>query len=133
MSDPIRYPENHILGVVDTADQVSSAIQALTAGGFLASELGVTCGTDAADALDATTGRRGLAGLAIRIAERLGIENDEMALKERYEQALRDDKFVVSAAAGTEERRAVAARILKEHGGHFINFLGRYSMERMHP
>jgi len=132
-AQPMRYPENHVVGVVDTPEQLRSAVQALREGGFLTSELDVTCGTGAADALDATTGRTGLAGLAIRVAERLGIENDEMATKERYEQAMRDGHFVVSASAPTDERKALAATILQEHGGHFINFLGRYTMVRMHP
>ena len=116
----MQYPENHVVGVVDTPEQLRSAAKALTGGGFLTSELGVSCGTDAADALDATTGRT-------------GIENDEMAVKERYEQALRDGHFVVAISAPTEERKALAAKILQEHGGHFVNFLGRYTMVRMHP
>jgi hypothetical protein len=132
-AQPVQYPENHVLGVVDTPEQLRSAAKALTGGGFLTSELGVSCGTAAADALDATTGRTGLAGLAIRIAEKLGIENDEMAVKERYEQALRDGRFVVAISAPTEERKALAAKILQENGGHFVNFLGRYTMVRMHP
>lgn len=132
-AQPIRYPENHVVGVVDTPDQLRSAVQALTQGGFLTSELDVTCGPGAADALQATTGRTGFAGLAIRFAERLGMENDEMETKERYEQALRDGRFVVSASAPTDERKTLAAKILQEHGGHFINFLGRYTMVRMHP
>jgi hypothetical protein len=130
---PMHYPENHVVGVVDTPEQLWSAAKALTGGGFLASELAVSCGTSAADALEATTGRTGLADLAIRVAEKLGIENDEMAVKERYEQALRDGRFVVAVSAPTDERKALAAKILQEHGGHFVNFLGRYTMVRMHP
>lgn len=132
-AEPPRYPENHVLGVLDTPDQVRSAVNALAEEGFLSSELDISCGKAAADAIDATSGRSGLSGLAIRVAEWLGIENDEMAVKERYEQALRDGHFVVSAAAQTDERKELAARILWEHGGHFINFLGRYTMMRMHP
>jgi hypothetical protein len=45
-----------------------------------------------------------------------------------YEAALRDGDFVVSVAAGTDERKDVAARILLDHGAHFVNFLGRYTM-----
>jgi len=132
-AEPVRYPENRVLGVLDTPEQLRSAVTALRNAGFLTSELDVSCGARAADALGESTGRTGLAGLAIRVAERLGIENDEMAVKDRYEQALRDGRFVVSAAVPTDERRELAGRVLREHGGHFINFLGRYSMEFMHP
>ena len=71
----------------------------------------------------ASTGRTGLAGLAIRIAEKLGIENDEMAAKEHYEQALRDGRFLVAVSAPTDERRALAASLLRENGGHFVKLL----------
>ena len=48
-----------------------------------------------------------------------------------YEAALREGHYVVSVAAGTDERRDVAARILSDHGGHFVNFLGRHTMQMM--
>ena len=128
----VRYPENHVVGVVDTPDQVRSAVDALSNAGFRTSEISVTSGRAAADALDASTGRTGLANLAIRIAERIGIANDEMEAKDRYEQALRDGQFTVSVLAPTDERKDVAANVLREHGGHFITFLGRRTIEFLH-
>lgn len=130
---PVRYPTNHVVGVVDTAEQLKSAVTALTGGGFLASEVEVVCGPAAADALAKSTGRTGLTNLAMRVAERFGVWDDEMEMKARYEQALRDGRFLVSTLAPTEERRALAARILEDHGGHLINFLGRFSIVPLHP
>ena len=132
LAESVRYPINHVIAVVDTAGQVRPVAHALMEGGFLDSEIEVTCGQAAADALDANTGRTGLAHLAIRLAERLGISNDEMAVKERYEQALRDGQFVVLVAAPTDERKTKAGQILRDHGAHFINFMGRFSMEVLH-
>jgi len=129
----VRYPENHLLGVVDAPEQLSTTLAALTDAGFRDSEVSVACGTAAADALDASTGRTGLANLAIRIAERIGIANDEMAVKDRYEQALRDGRFVVSVLAPTDERRELAATVLHDHSGHFINHLGRRTIEVLYP
>ena len=131
-AEPIRYPENHVLGVVDAPDQVSTVAAALADAGFRSSEISVVSGPAAADALHSSTGRTGLAHLAIRIAERIGIEDDEMETKEGYEQALRRGGFVVSVLAPTEERKDVAAKVLRDHGGHFIHFLGRRTIERIH-
>lgn len=83
-TEPVRYPTNHVVAVVDTADQLTSAARALKEGGFLDSEIEVVSGQAAADALDASTGRTGLAHLAVRLAERLHVANDETAVKERY-------------------------------------------------
>lgn len=132
-AEPMLYPENHVLGVVDSLEQLAAATAALTSAGFRQSEVTVTSGQAAADALHSTSGRTGLANLAIRIAERLGIADDEMEVKQRYEQAFRDGKFVVSVLAPTDERRNLAGQILREHGSHFINFLGRRTIQFMHP
>ena len=126
-----RYPTDHVLGVIDTRDQVREAWNALTSSGFLAAEVTVASGPAAADALDENTGRTGLAHLAIRIAEHLGVGNDEMAVKQRYEDALRDGRYVVAVLAPTEERRELAAMILRDHGAGSVNFLGRFAIEPM--
>lgn len=129
----VRYPADHVLGVVDTPEQLIAAVAALRDARFLDSEIDVWRGQAAADALDASTGRTGLAHLVIRVAERLGASNDEMAMKERYEQALRDGGFVVAVFAPTSERTELAAQTLREHDGHFINWMGRFTIEPLHP
>lgn len=128
---PIRYPVNHVLGIIDTADQVRSAVGALVAGGFLDSEVDVGCGNAAADAMDVNTGRTGLSHLAVRIATKLGLADTEMEVKERYEQALRDGRFVIAVDAPTDARKEKATQIITAHGGHFVNFLGRFAIEWM--
>lgn len=130
--ETIEYPTNHLVAIVDTQDELKSAMAALTAGGFLESELDVGAGEQLADAVGATTGRGGWSDLAMRFANRLGVPNDESIMKDRYEQALRDGHFVVTVLVPTDERKNVAARILAEHGAHFINYLGRLTIESMH-
>ena len=127
----IRYPTNHVVAVIDKEVALIAAVDSLTSGGFLDSEIHVNCGTAEADRLKASTGRGGLSGVAIRIAQNLGIEDDEMALKSRYEQAMRDGGYVVRVAAPTEERKERAADVLRKHGAHSINFLGRFLVEGM--
>ena len=131
--ESVRYPTNHVIGVVDTVEQLTSAARALRRGGFLDSEIEIVCGPGAADALGENTGRTGLAHLAIRLAERLGIADEEMEVKDRYEQALREGRFGISVLAPTEERKTRAGQILRDHGAHFVNFLGRFSIETLHP
>lgn len=128
-AETIRYPTNHVIGVVDTQAQLASAAGALASGGFMTSEIRVHCGVESADALKASTGRTGLAGLAIRIAERIGVDNIEMEFKSSYEQAMRDGQFVVLVAAATAERKDRAMQLLTEHGAHTVTFHGRYSIE----
>jgi hypothetical protein len=129
----VRYPTNTVLGVIDAQEELERAVAALTGGGFLAEEIQVATGPAAADAVHASTGRGGLANLAVRIAERLGIQDDEMEFKSHYEQALRDGRFVVMVAAATEARKARATEVLREHGAHAVSFHGRFTIEGLVP
>ena len=120
-----------MLSIIDTREQLEAVTQALEASGFLDAEISVTCGQAAADALRVSTGRSGLTDLVIRVASRLGLQNEESETKDRYEQALRDDQFVVGVLASTDARKELAAQLLATRGAHFINYLGRFSIERL--
>lgn len=131
--EAVRYPENRVVGILDTVDELTATIDALTTGGFLPSEVEVLCGQAAARRLHENTGRTGLANIAMRLAAGLGLADDEMAVKDHYEHALRDGHFLVAVLAQTDERKDLAARILHEHGARFVNFLGRFTIEAMVP
>jgi hypothetical protein len=132
-AEPVRYPTHNIVGVLDTADQLAAAIRDLTSGGFLESEIDVAHGPAAADRVDAATGRGGIAGLAIRIAEKLGLQNEESEFKNHYEEAMRSGQFVIRIAAPSEERKDRAAEILKQHGGHAVAYFGKYTIRKLVP
>ena len=130
---PEGYPTNHVLGVVNSEEEAARTVEALTSGGFLDSEVHVAAGQAAADALHARTGRMGVGNLMIRIAERLGVADDEMEVKARYEQALRDGHFLLLVEAPTEARKERATRILGAHGAHSVNYMGRFSRTALIP
>jgi hypothetical protein len=132
-SGKLSYPSQHVVAVLDTADQVADAVQELVASGFLISEVQVGCGTATADALAATTGRKGLAGLAVRIAEAIGYENFEMRVKAVVVQALRDGRYVVLVPAPERERKDLAVRILTSHGAHSVSYHDRLTVEAIVP
>lgn len=127
----VEYPENHLVSVVDTREQLESVVRALESSGFLDSEISVSSGQAAADALAETTGRSGLTNIVIRVARSLGLQNEESETKDRYEAALRDGRYVVAVLAPTDARKELAAQLLASHGGHLISFLGRRTIEHL--
>ena len=129
----LSYPTQHVVAVLDTADQVADAVKELVASGFLMSDVQVGCGTATADALAATTGRKGLAGLAVRIAEAIGYENFEMRVKAVVEQALRDGRYVALVAAPERGRKDLAVGILTSHGAHSVSYHDRLTVEAIVP
>jgi hypothetical protein len=129
--EPVRYPENAVVGIIDTVEQLEDAVTSLEDGGFLASEIEVLHGQAAATKLSEATGRTGFAGLAMRVIASIGLPNDETAMKNRYAEALQKGWFLVSVLAPTKERQQLATNLLHDHGGKFVNFLGRYTIEQM--
>lgn len=129
----VRYPKNNVVAVIDTLEELEELVNTLTGGGFLESEIKVVHGQAAADKLRSSTGRSGLAHLAMRLVASIGLPNDETATKDRYAKALTDGRILVLVEAPTDERKELAAKLLREHGGKFVNFLGRYTIEPMIP
>jgi hypothetical protein len=46
---------------------------------------------------------------------------------------MRDNRFVVSVATPTQERKDRAAAILRQHGGHTVSFFGKHAIEYTTP
>jgi hypothetical protein len=128
-TEPIQYPTHNLVGVLDTFEQLRGATTDLLSQGFLESEINVAQGKAAADQVDATTGRGGVAGFALRIAEKLGLQNQELEFKDHYEQAMRSGRFVIRVAAPSEERKDRATEILKRHGAHSVAYFGKYTIQ----
>ena len=63
--------------------------------------------------------------------DRFGAAGDEVDARHEYEQALRDGHVNVLVLAPTDERKQRAAEILRQHGGHFINFFGNLQLEQL--
>jgi hypothetical protein len=91
----------------------------------------LACGPELADRIRATSGRPGLVGRILEVLDGFGAAGDEIDHRHEYEQALREGAVNVLVVAPTEERRQRAAEILRQHGGHFINFYGRLRIEQL--
>ena len=57
--EPVVYPTNHVLGIVDTREQANALVAALEGSGFLGSEVEARSGVQDADDLRASPGRSG--------------------------------------------------------------------------
>ena len=125
------YPLNHVISIMPTEKEAIAAFDSLIANGFLESEVTLGSGPELADRIRATSGRSGLVGRILQVLDRFGAGGDEMDDRHEYEQALRDGAVSVLVLAPTEERKQRAAEILRLHGGHFINFFGRFEIEQL--
>jgi len=131
--DPLQYPTNNIVAVIDTARQTQDAVDALERVGFPETEIGVGCGAELADRLSETTGRSGFADMAMRFSATLGLPNEEAEARARYERAMRDGHYVVAVLVTTDERKEQARQILAAHGARDLGYFGRFVIERLRP
>ena len=102
-------PNNHVVAVLHDRAAADRAVQALMASGFLQSETYLTAGEAAADALRVNTGQSGLVNWAIKLAERIEVQ-DDMEVKALYQQAMREGRVLLGVAAPTDERQVAKRR-----------------------
>ena len=118
----LRQPRNKIVGIVDTPEEVQSAIVELNNAGFGEDAIDVLCGKEGADRLDVTGGKHGPLARLYRFVEQA------KNLRE-YQQDLLSGHFLIAIEAAEEDKRAQALTILRSHGGHRVNFYGKWAVE----
>ena len=129
--DEFPYPEGRVVAILDTVEHMWDAVESLVTVGFLETEIDIVHGTTAAEKVAAGTGRRGLTHVVMKLAAKIGLPNDEMAQRQRYEEALRTGHFVLAVETPTEQRKVLASQIIHKEGGRFIHYFGESTFEVM--
>jgi hypothetical protein len=125
----IGYPTGALLSVIPDAEAAAAAAAALRAAGIPDHEITILRGEEGADRLDGTGAVNGLiARLRRLVSFTLMDQLVDMAL---YERAVRDGHVVVMVKPRSEAQKAEAIAVLRKHGGHFINFYGRFATEEI--
>ena len=123
----LTYPTNKVLAIVNTPEQLKSAVGELNQTGFGEGKIDVLCGQKGADRLDVTGEHHGFLARLYRFIEKFGdMETENLR---DYEHELRGGHFLLAVEVPDEERRAQVAQILESHGGHRINFYGRWEVQ----
>jgi len=124
----IGYPTDSLLAVLPDAESAAAAAADLRAAGVLDRDITILRGDEGADRLDGTGSQNGvIARLRRLVSFTLMDQLVDMAI---YEQAVRDGQVVLMVKArGTH--KAAAIDIVRRHGGHFINYYGRFATEEL--
>jgi hypothetical protein len=125
----IGYPVGSLLAVLPDAESAAAAAAALHAAGIPDRAITILRGLEGADRLDGTGSVNGvIARLRRLVSFTLMDQLVDMAL---YEQAVREGQVALMVQPRDEERKAAAIAVLREHGGHFINYYGRFATEEI--
>jgi hypothetical protein len=118
-----------LIGVLDTPEAAAAATSALLAAGVEAASIETFEGAEGAAAFDPSGARRGIAGRLYRIVEFSWA--DQAPDFAWYEAAAREGRTVISVRVRGQRHVAHAARIIAEHGGHFLNHFGWFETQEL--
>lgn len=127
---PIPYPLHSVLGIVDQPSGVEAVVTRLADAGVPAESVEVVCGAQARQRLDAFRQQHGLKAHLARIVQSL---SDERPIADRYEEALRADRFLVIAPAADGEQGQEVGEVIRDTGGHFVNYYGPNTITTIAP
>jgi hypothetical protein len=125
----IGYPTDSLMAVLPDPPSAAAAAAALRAVGIPDRDLTILRGPEGADRLDGTGAINGvIARLRRLVSFTLMDQLVDMAI---YEQAVREGQAVLMTKPRDDARKATAIKVLREHGGHFINYYGRFATEEV--
>jgi hypothetical protein len=115
---PDRRPTYFVAGVIDDRDAFEAALRELADAGFARSSLGIRYGQAGIDAFTSRPRHR--------FAELLSDQSDYI---DRYAEELRRGHHAVRVPlrAPLDAQRALARRILSDHGAHHMVSAGRWT------
>ena len=125
----IGYPTDHLLGAFRDPAEAAAASAEIVALGIPAGDVTVLQGDEGARRLDGTGAANGLLARARRLVSFTIMDQlPDMAM---YERAVRDGGAVVMVRVRGDEAKAAVADVMRRHGGHFINYYGRFATEEI--
>jgi hypothetical protein len=125
----IGYPTDSLLGVVPDAETAARVAAALKAAGIPDRDITILRGEESASRFDPTGAIHGLLARIRRIVSFTVM--DQLPDMAWYDAAIRAGHAVVMAKVRGDDRKTEAVRILRDHGGHFINYYGRFATEEI--
>ena len=126
-------PTNKVVGIIADPSDAKAALRDLRAAGFTADEIEVLMSEEAAQRIDVTGEGHEASVHIVRSTQKPPAYYDAPVIVRRVEQELLAGHYLIGVAAKEPEARESALDILKSHGGHFINFYGRWAAEALEP
>jgi hypothetical protein len=121
-------PTNKVVGVVDNDGDAEAALIDFSNAGFAGDELELLTKEAGARRVDVSSEVR---VHVVDLAKRVPAFYDAPVIVKRIEEELRAGHHLIGVLAKDADAREQARKILKSHGGHFINFYGRWAAESL--
>jgi hypothetical protein len=120
--------KNKVIGILSTPEELHAAVTELNNAGFQKEQVQVLCGEKGSERLDVAGERHGFLAKVYRTVEKMGVESKDLS---EYESELLGGHFLLAVDVPDEDERMQVLNIFKAHGGHRVNFYGRWAIERL--
>lgn len=121
----VGYPTHCVVGVIDDAAGAEAAVKALAAATF-PNQVAIARGVEGAEEIDPTGEQHGLLARIIRLLQFTTMDGEQA---DRYAGEARADHSVLFVHLENYDHVQEVRAILKEQGGHFINWYDRLYFE----
>ena len=125
----IGYPTDSLVAVLPDAERAATAAAALKAAGIPDRDITVLRGDEGASRFDPTGATHGLFTRLRRIVSFTVM--DQLPDMAWYDAAIRAGQAVVMVRVRGDDRKTRVIEILRNLGGHFINYYGRFATEEV--
>lgn len=126
-------PTNKVIGIIDDASDAKAALLDLRAVGFTAEALELLTGEEGAQRIDLSDEEREVSVHIIGLTQKPQAYYDAPGLVTQIEQELKAGHYGIGVGTTDSEARERVRKILKSHGGHYINFYGTWAAESLEP
>lgn len=128
-------PTNKVVGSINAAGDAENAVRDLTTTGFAVTDVELLTNEEGAARIGRSgEGHEGMVHLHVYDStQKVPAFYDAPVIVRRVEQELRASHYLIGVVAKDGEARERVREILKSHGGHFINFYGRFAVESLEP
>lgn len=121
----LAYPANRVVGIIADPDRLQAALDALSSSGFDVNKIDVICGEQGSHRIEQGTSSSRL-GKLLRTVHTLSKGKGHV---NQYEKALLTGHYLISVPAQGPGAKTQIRALLKSHGGYFINYYGRRTVE----
>jgi hypothetical protein len=126
-------PTDKVIGIIDDAGDAQAALRDLKAAGCMAEQLELLTNEEGAQRIELTSEGPEASVHIIGSTQKPQAYYDAPGLVAQIEQELKAGHYGIGVGSTDSEARERARKILKSHGGHFINFYGRWAAEALEP
>jgi len=126
-------PTNKVVGVVNNARDAEAVLLDLRSRGFPADQVEVLTNEEGARRIDASDEGHDVIVHAFVSTQTVPEFYDAPVIARRVEEELLAGHHFIGVVAKDGDARQRVREILKSHGGHFINFYGRWAAESLDP